>query len=72
MLEIACFSCLKSKKYISIKRINKIKKEFDLLSRNAGIIPAAYNSKIKFIDEIVSKSVKNVKKMFLNNVSFNI
>ena len=45
----------------------KSKNEFDLLSRNAGTIPAAYNSKIKFIDESLSQSDDNVNKKFSKN-----
>ena len=39
----------------------KSKNEFDSLSRRNGIIPSAYNSKIKFIDEIVSNKTQKVK-----------
>ena len=47
----------------------KSKNEFDLLSRRNGIIPSAYNSKIKFIDESISKSDDNVNKKFSLNIS---
>lgn len=39
----------------------KSKNEFDSLSRRNSIIPSAYNSKIKFIDEIVSNKTQKVK-----------
>lgn len=39
----------------------KSKNEFDSLSRRNGTIPSAYNSKIKFIDEIVSNKTQKVK-----------
>lgn len=39
----------------------KSKNEFDSLSRRNSIIPYAYNSKIKFIDEIVSNKTQKVK-----------
>lgn len=45
----------------------KSKNEFDLLSRRNGIIPSAYNSKVKFINESIPKSNDDVNKNFSKN-----
>lgn len=45
----------------------KSKNEFELLSRRNGIIPSAYNSQIKFIDESISKTDDNVNTKYSKN-----